>query len=58
MDPPAVGASSPPDRSELAPSGGRGSGTWSTPPRGGHFAALEQPARLVEDVQAFFRKVR
>jgi hypothetical protein len=25
-------------------------------PRGGHFAALEQPELLVEDVRAFFRE--
>jgi pimeloyl-ACP methyl ester carboxylesterase len=31
---------------------------WSVQPRGGHFAALEQPALFVEDVRAFFRKVR
>lgn len=31
---------------------------WTEMPRGGHFAALEQPQLLVEDVQAFFRKVR
>jgi pimeloyl-ACP methyl ester carboxylesterase len=27
-------------------------------PRGGHFAALEQPGLLVEDVRAFFRDLR
>ncbi len=27
-------------------------------PKGGHFACLEQPALFVEDVRAFFRKVR
>jgi hypothetical protein len=27
-------------------------------PRGGHFAALEQPALLVEDIRAFFRDLR
>jgi microsomal epoxide hydrolase len=27
-------------------------------PSGGHFAALEEPKRLVEDVRSFFRKVR
>jgi len=27
-------------------------------PRGGHFACLEQPKAFVEDVRAFFRKVR
>jgi pimeloyl-ACP methyl ester carboxylesterase len=31
---------------------------WTEMPRGGHFAALEQPDLLVQDVQAFFRKVR
>jgi pimeloyl-ACP methyl ester carboxylesterase len=27
-------------------------------PRGGHFAALEEPALLVEDVRTFFRPLR
>jgi hypothetical protein len=31
---------------------------WTEMPRGGHFAALEQPKLLVEDVRNFFRKVR
>jgi pimeloyl-ACP methyl ester carboxylesterase len=31
---------------------------WTAMPRGGHFAALEQPALLVEDVRAFFRPWR
>jgi pimeloyl-ACP methyl ester carboxylesterase len=31
---------------------------WTEMPRGGHFAALEQPELLAEDVRAFFRKVR
>lgn len=31
---------------------------WTTLPRGGHFAALEQPQLLVEDVRAFFRTLR
>jgi microsomal epoxide hydrolase len=31
---------------------------WSELPRGGHFAAMEEPALLVEDVRAFFRTVR
>lgn len=31
---------------------------WTEMPRGGHFAAMEQPQLLVEDVRAFFRKVR
>lgn len=28
---------------------------WTEMPRGGHFAAMEQPGLLLEDVQAFFR---
>jgi L-ascorbate metabolism protein UlaG (beta-lactamase superfamily)/pimeloyl-ACP methyl ester carboxylesterase len=31
---------------------------WTTMPRGGHFAALEQPELLVADVRAFFRDVQ
>jgi microsomal epoxide hydrolase len=31
---------------------------WSKPPRGGHFAALEQPDLFVEEVRAFFRDHR
>jgi hypothetical protein len=31
---------------------------WTEMPRGGHFAALEQPQLLVGDIRAFFRKVR
>jgi pimeloyl-ACP methyl ester carboxylesterase len=31
---------------------------WTRMPRGGHFAALEEPELLVEDVRAFFREVR
>jgi epoxide hydrolase len=31
---------------------------WTEMPRGGHFAAFEQPALFVEDVRAFFRDVR
>ncbi|RIL05477.1 MAG: epoxide hydrolase [Proteobacteria bacterium] len=31
---------------------------WTRMPSGGHFAALEEPARLVDDVRAFFRTVR
>ena len=27
-------------------------------PRGGHFAAMEQPELLVDDVRAFFRDIR
>ncbi len=31
---------------------------WTDMPRGGHFAAMEQPALFVDDVQRFFRTVR
>jgi pimeloyl-ACP methyl ester carboxylesterase len=31
---------------------------WTEMPHGGHFAALEVPDLLVEDVRAFFRKLR
>ena len=31
---------------------------WTTMPRGGHFAAMEQPDLLVEDIRAFFRPLR
>jgi epoxide hydrolase len=31
---------------------------WNEPPRGGHFAAFEQPALFVEELRAFFRLVR
>jgi microsomal epoxide hydrolase len=31
---------------------------WNESPVGGHFAALEQPERLAEDVRAFFRDYR
>ena len=31
---------------------------WTDMPRGGHFAALEQPELLVEDVRSFFRHLR
>ena len=31
---------------------------WSVMPKGGHFAALEQPDLLAEDVRAFFRDLR
>jgi microsomal epoxide hydrolase len=27
-------------------------------PSGGHFAALEEPVRLVDDVRSFFRMLR
>jgi len=31
---------------------------WSEHAEGGHFAAMEAPSLLVEDLRAFFRKVR
>jgi epoxide hydrolase len=31
---------------------------WNEPPKGGHFAAFEQPELWVEEVRAFFRLVR
>jgi len=31
---------------------------WSVFDKGGHFAAMEQPKELVEDIRAFFRKLR
>ncbi len=31
---------------------------WTTMPRGGHFAALEQPGLFVDDVREFFETVR
>jgi len=31
---------------------------WTDMPRGGHFAALEEPELLVEDIRAFFRPLR
>lgn len=31
---------------------------WTEMPRGGHFAAMEEPGLLVEDVRSFFAKVR
>jgi hypothetical protein len=31
---------------------------WTEMPRGGHFAAMEQPALLAEDVRLFFRTLR
>jgi epoxide hydrolase len=31
---------------------------WTEMPRGGHFAAFEQPALFVDDVRAFFRDLR
>ena len=31
---------------------------WTEMPRGGHFAALEEPRLLAEDIRAFFRLLR
>jgi pimeloyl-ACP methyl ester carboxylesterase len=31
---------------------------WTELPRGGHFAALEQPEILAADIRAFFRTLR
>jgi pimeloyl-ACP methyl ester carboxylesterase len=31
---------------------------WTEMPRGGHFAAMEEPDRLVDDIRAFFRPRR
>jgi microsomal epoxide hydrolase len=31
---------------------------WTAMPRGGHFAAMEEPGLLVEDLRAFFRPLR
>ncbi len=31
---------------------------WTRMPSGGHFAAMEEPDALVEDVRTFFRTVR
>jgi pimeloyl-ACP methyl ester carboxylesterase len=31
---------------------------WTQMPRGGHFAAMEQPQALAEDLRAFFRPLR
>jgi microsomal epoxide hydrolase len=31
---------------------------WTEMPRGGHFAALEVPELLVDDVRAFYRGLR
>jgi pimeloyl-ACP methyl ester carboxylesterase len=31
---------------------------WTEMPKGGHFAAFEQPQLFVEDVRAFFREIR
>jgi pimeloyl-ACP methyl ester carboxylesterase len=31
---------------------------WTEMPRGGHFAAMEEPAKLAEDIRAWFRQFR
>jgi pimeloyl-ACP methyl ester carboxylesterase len=31
---------------------------WTVMPKGGHFAPMEEPERLVEDIRAFFRPLR
>jgi microsomal epoxide hydrolase len=31
---------------------------WTVMPKGGHFAALEQPAALAAEIHAFFRDLR
>lgn len=31
---------------------------WTEMPKGGHFAALEQPQALAGEIQAFFRPLR
>ena len=31
---------------------------WTEMPKGGHFAAMEQPQLLAEDIRAFFRPLR
>jgi microsomal epoxide hydrolase len=31
---------------------------WTVMPQGGHFAALEQPEALSEEIRAFFRPLR
>jgi pimeloyl-ACP methyl ester carboxylesterase len=31
---------------------------WTEMPRGGHFAAFEEPELLVEDIRKFFRALR
>jgi pimeloyl-ACP methyl ester carboxylesterase len=31
---------------------------WSVMPKGGHFAAMEQPEALAAEVRAFFRELK
>ena len=45
-------------RRARAPSGVYNIQRWTEMPRGGHFAALEEPDALAEDVAAFFRPLR
>ena len=57
---------SPTRRSRARSSARRGAGSsahynvvrWTDMPRGGHFAALEEPELLLDDVRAFFRTLR
>ena len=30
---------------------------WTKMPRGGHFAALEEPDLLIKDIKSFFKKI-
>ncbi len=47
-----------PPRAWVERSVGRAMIHWTEFPRGGHFAALEVPDLLVEDIRAFFRRIR
>ncbi len=47
-----------PPRAWVERATGRSMIHWTEMPRGGHFAAMEEPALLVEDVRKFFGKVR
>jgi microsomal epoxide hydrolase len=31
---------------------------WTRMPRGGHFAALEEPELLIKDIKSFFKKIQ
>ena len=31
---------------------------WTMMPSGGHFAPMEEPEHLIEDIRAFFRPLR
>ena len=30
---------------------------WTKMPKGGHFAALEEPELLIKDIKSFFKKI-